>query len=132
MSIYKVPFDAQIFLLQKTTHDNLVMGLYTNPITGLDITLVSLQECTNLSYARIAINKDMWTFFTDSDGYSTAYNIPITFNFGVGDIENIYGAFVIDVDENRLMWIQEFPVEKTVGSGADSLSITPVIGVAQI
>jgi hypothetical protein len=117
------------FALGVIAPGNQRLKLFVNNYTPDDTTVAAnLTEMSTLSYADKALTTTSWVAVAGSTGQpATATYAVQTWTFTAGAAVTVYGYFITDTTTGLLLWVESFPVPKTVQNNGDQIIITPTI-----
>jgi hypothetical protein len=121
--------DLLKFMLGVASPSNQIIGLFVNNVTPDDtFVLAGLTEMSTLGYASKSLTMASWTVSAGTAGNpATATYATQTWTFTAGTLVNVYGYFVKDTTNGRLIWVEAFSAAKPVQNTGDQIIVTPTM-----
>lgn len=106
--------------------NNLKLHLFTNNhAPAAADTIASYTECTDPSYAAVALTAANWTIVQITGPISQASYPQQTFTFT--NATNVYGYYVTDSGSNKVIWAEKFAAAPLACSATVPLDLTPKV-----
>jgi hypothetical protein len=109
-----------------SANGNLTMRLFVNNITpGAATVKADFTECTLTGYTSKTLNTSNWTFGISSSVETASY--PQQNWVFTASGQTIYGYYVTDPTDAKVVWCERIASPYAVPSGGGSIQITPTI-----
>lgn len=128
-----IPNTAEVdllkFMLGFASPSNQILGLFTNNVTPDDtFVLANLTEMSTLGYSAKTLIMGSWSVAAGSAGNpATATYALQTWTFTAGTLVNVYGYFIKDTTNGRLLWVELFASPKPIQNTGDQILVTPTM-----
>ena len=111
--------------LNKTTPNNMRLGLYVNDVDiGDTTTTVDLTEASFTGYASVIMVGPSWVI-TGGAPSVAAYPVVIFEVSGVTAPQTVYGYYVTNSGSGELIWGEKFPTPELVDAAGQRISVAP-------
>lgn len=102
-----VPTGSQETILERILGQNLVLKLYVNDKTpALGDVASDYTEMVGLGYAPVALAAEDWSYLPGPT--AKAIYPPQTWTFLAGGPVKIYGYFIVQASDGKLLWAERF------------------------